>query len=116
MKAKFVLALLASTLVLPVLAQTATPRLDQREANQEKRIDQGVASGALTTREANTLERREDRLKANEAAAKADGKVTRAERVSLEAEANRNSRVIHNKKTNLRHDFNHNGVTDHPRR
>lgn len=116
MKTKLILAVLASTLALSVLAQTTTPRLDQREANQEQRIEKGVASGALTTREANTLEKREDRLEANEAAAKADGKVTRAERARLQAEANRNSQAIRDKKTNLRHDFNHNGVTDRPRR
>ena len=46
---------------LPAFAQTTTPpaapgaqqRIDQREANQQKRIDQGVQSGSLTTREAN---------------------------------------------------------------
>jgi len=30
---------------------TATPRVDQREANQQARIDAGVASGQLTARE-----------------------------------------------------------------
>ena len=28
----------------------ATPRIDQRQANQERRIEQGVASGQLTPR------------------------------------------------------------------
>ena len=30
---------------------TDTPRIDQRQANQEKRIDQGIASGQLNKRE-----------------------------------------------------------------
>jgi hypothetical protein len=34
----------------------ATPRLDQRQANQEKRIEQGVASGQLTEKEAARME------------------------------------------------------------
>ena len=29
-------------------APAATPRVDQRQANQQQRIDQGIASGALT--------------------------------------------------------------------
>ena len=32
---------------------TATPRVDQREADQQKRIDAGVASGQLNARETN---------------------------------------------------------------
>ena len=79
-------------------AQTATPRLDQREANQQQRINQGVATGQLTPREANNLQRRENRLNANEARAKADGVVTPAERRRLQREANRNSRKIHRQK------------------
>ncbi|MFO1296993.1 MAG: hypothetical protein U1F25_11305 [Rubrivivax sp.] len=33
-------------------AAASTPRIDQRQANQERRIDQGVASGQLTARRA----------------------------------------------------------------
>ena len=84
-------------------AQTATPRLDQREANQQQRINQGVASGQLTPREAGNLQRRENRLNANEARAKADGVVTPQERRHLQREANHNSRKIYHKKHNRRH-------------
>lgn len=84
-------------------AQTATPRLDQREANQQQRINQGVASGQLTPREATNLQNNQNRLKANEARAKADGVVTRAERQRLQREARHNSRKIYNKKHNRRH-------------
>lgn len=71
-----------------------TPVLDKREANQEKRIEQGEKSGALNNREAARLEHAGDKLDANEAKAKADGKVTAKERARLQAEANRNSRRI----------------------
>ena len=30
-----------------VFAQAETPKIDQRQGNQEKRIDQGIASGQL---------------------------------------------------------------------
>ena len=77
---------------------TATPNLDKREANQQKRIDQGVASGQLNAKETNRLDKREAKLNADEAAAKADGKVTRAERRKLQREANRDSKAIHKQK------------------
>ena len=90
-------AILAATLVaaaLPAFAQTSTPKLDQREANQQRRIQQGVNSGQLTPRESARLEKREGKLQADEAKAKADGKVTAAERARLQREANRDSRAI----------------------
>ena len=76
----------------------ATPGLDKREANQQKRIDQGVASGALNAKETNRMDKREAKLNADEAAAKADGKVTHQERMHLKREANRDSAAIHKQK------------------
>ena len=76
----------------------ATPGLDKREANQQKRIDEGVASGALTAKETNRLDQREAKLNANEAAAKADGKVTHKERMHLNREAKRDSAAIRKQK------------------
>ncbi len=71
-----------------------TPVLDKREANQEKRIEQGKASGELTNREAARLEHAGDRLETNEAKAKADGKVTARERARLQREASRTSKRV----------------------
>ena len=43
---KFVTVAVLAALSLPAFAQTtSTPRIDQRQANQEQRIQQGVASG-----------------------------------------------------------------------
>lgn len=76
----------------------ATPRLDQRQANQQKRIDQGVASGQLNARETRRLEKREAKLQADKQAVKADGKVTPQERKQLQHEANRDSQAIYRQK------------------
>lgn len=76
----------------------STPGLDRREANQEKRIEQGEKSGQLTPREEKRLERGEARLERHEAAAKSDGTVTPAERKRLHKEANRMSKRIHRQK------------------
>lgn len=76
----------------------ATPKIDQRQVNQEKRIDQGIKSGALTSKEAGKLEKREAKIESDKIAAKADGKVTKAERRKLNREENHASRAIHRQK------------------
>ena len=81
---------------------TATPRINARQAHQERRIDQGVNSGALTARETRTLDAREAKIAADKAAAKADGTVTPAERAKLRGEERRTSRAIYRKKHNAR--------------
>jgi len=98
MKTKALVTALALTMAGLAMAQTATPNLDKREANQQQRIDQGVASGQLNAKETNRLQKREAKLAADEAAAKADGTVTRAERRKLQREANRDSRAIRKQK------------------
>lgn len=106
------------SLVLPALAlaQANTPRVDQRQANQEQRIDQGVASGSLTEREANRLERGQQHVDNMENRAKADGVVTRGERARLHQAQEVQSRRIYTQKHDRQHDFNHNGRIDRPRR
>ena len=103
MKIQTLIAAIALTVGGVASAQTpapTTPNLDKREANQQKRIDQGVASGQLTARETNRLDKREAKLAADEAAAKSDGKVTPAERRKLQREANRDSKAIYKQKHN----------------
>ena len=104
MKAKtIVAALLATAFTVPVFAQnTNTPRIDQRQENQQNRIANGIQSGQLTAKEAENLEKREAKIEADKQAAKADGKVTAAERRKLKREENRTSRAIYRKKHNDR--------------
>ena len=95
------LAIAASTTLSGIaFAQTATPVVDQKAANQQQRINQGVASGELTRGEAVRLQKRQNRLVTNTQRAKADGVVTDAERRQLNRQADRNSKKIHNKKHN----------------
>ncbi len=87
----------------PVWAQnTSTPAIDKRQDNQQKRIDQGVQSGALTPKEAGNLQKREDKIAGDVAKAKADGKVTAKERRKITQEQNVASRKITKKKHNKR--------------
>ena len=73
---------------------TATPRIDKRQANQQKRIDQGLASGSLTQKEADRLKAEQARNARAEEKAKADGVVTNKERARLNARENRSSKHI----------------------
>jgi 2-methylaconitate cis-trans-isomerase PrpF len=77
---------------------TATPRVDQREANQQARINQGVASGELTRHETKKLEKEQAKIHRTEAKAKADGVVTPQERERLNKMQNKASQDIKNQK------------------
>jgi hypothetical protein len=115
MKTIKTVAFLAVALPALAFAQANTPRVDQRQANQEQRIDQGVASGSLTQREANRLERGQQHVDNMENRAKADGVVTRGERARLHQAQDVQSARIHRQKHDRQHDYNHNGRVDRRR-
>ncbi len=84
---------------LPALAfAQATPGIDQRQANQERRIQQGVRSGELSPHEAAKLERGQAKVRRMEARARADGVVTAKERREITREQNKQSRRIAHEK------------------
>ena len=94
---------MAQTAVAPMAkSPTATLVIDKTQANQVKRVDQGVASGQLTAKETNNLDKREAKLQSDKMAAAADGKVTRAERRKLKREADKDSKAIYAKKHNAK--------------
>ncbi len=83
-------------------AQANTPVIDQRQSNQEKRIDQGIASGQLNEHEANRLNKQQDHINKMEDKAKSDGVVTKKERARIGAAQERASHNIARKKHNNR--------------
>src|SRR5262245_28149433 len=96
---KTVTIAILTALALPAFAQTpSTPRIDQRQANQERRIEAGEKSGQLTPREAARLEKGQARVQKMENKAMADGKVTAKERARIEREQDKQSRRIHRQK------------------
>lgn len=116
-------AVIVSAFALPVLAQTAapanpaaTPGIDQRQANQQRRIDQGVKSGELTQKEAARLERGQDKVQKMEDKAKSDGTVTAKERKRLQHAENVQSRKIYREKHDRQRDRDHDGKMDRPGR
>jgi peptidoglycan hydrolase CwlO-like protein len=93
---RMLLAVSGMTLLMSGLAfaQAETPRIDQRQANQEQRIDQGIASGQLNEREANRLNKQQEHINKMEARAKSDGVMTKKERARIVAAQDRASRHI----------------------
>lgn len=76
----------------------STARIDQRQANQQQRIDRGVKSGALTQKEAARLQKGQQRIGRMETKAMADGKMTPRERRRIEQAQNAQSRKIYEEK------------------
>ncbi|HEX6949845.1 MAG TPA: hypothetical protein VF127_09615 [Nitrospira sp.] len=65
--------------------QAETPGIDQRQANQEQRIDQRIANGQLTQHETHKLEKQQQHIDTMENQAKSDGVVTKKERARIHA-------------------------------
>jgi len=78
-----------------VLAQ---PNINQRQKNQQQRIGKGVQSGQLTPPETVRLEKEQQRIARNEAAAKSDGNFTPQERAKIQREQNHASHDIYRQK------------------
>ena len=93
---RMLLAVTGMTLLMSGLAfaQAETPHIDKRQANQEQRIDQGIASGQLNEREANRLNNQQEHINKMEAKAKSDGVMTKKERARISAAQDRASRHI----------------------
>jgi hypothetical protein len=80
--------------------QPAAAAVVQRNVNQESRIEQGLQSGSLNTREAASLQKEEGKVDKLEAKSLKDGKLTAAEQQRLTQAQNKVSQDIHADKTN----------------
>ena len=93
---RILIAVGAMTLLMTGMAyaEAETPVIDQRQTNQEQRIDQGIASGQLNEREVNRLNKQQGHINKMEDKAKSDGVVTKREKARIEHAKNRASRHI----------------------
>jgi len=66
----------------------------QRDVNQQQRIENGLQSGQLNTKEASKLESEQSRIQRDQARALSDGKLSPAEKARLDREQNHASRDI----------------------
>ena len=85
---RVLLTVTAMTLLMTGMAyaETETPVIDQRQTNQEQRIDQGVANGQLN--------KQQKHINKMEGRAKSDGVVTKKERARINKTQNRASRHL----------------------
>jgi hypothetical protein len=78
--------------------ETRAQQDTQRDVNQQERIEQGLQSGQLNTREAGKLERQEAHVDRVESRAEANGKISNAEQARITAAENRTSQDIYSQK------------------
>ena len=101
------MALLAAGAGMAQAQEPGAAVATQRDANQQERIEQGLQSGQLNTREAGQLEREEQHLDRQQARdLKSGGTLTPQEKANIQREQNKVSRDINRDK--------HNGVTGNP--
>ena len=98
----FRLTVIAATLAAvvfasQVFAQNAAQPV-QRDVNQQNRIEQGLKSGELSTKEAGRLEREEAQIDKMESKALKDGKMTADEQRRINAAQNKVSKDIYDEK------------------
>jgi hypothetical protein len=95
-----------SVLTTAAWAQTPAEQDQQRNVNQQQRIEQGLQSGQLSTKEAGSLERQEKHVDNMEARDLKNGSMSAGEQARLNAAQNKVSSNIYADK--------HNGVTGNP--
>ena len=97
--------LAASALVVMTggaFAENETSGIDQRQTNQEQRIDQGIASKQLNEREAGQLNTQQGQINKMEEKAKSDGVMTKKERARIAAAQDRAARHLAREKHDRR--------------
>ena len=95
-----------SVLTTAAWAQTPAEQDQQRDVNQQQRIEQGLQSGQLSTKEAGSLERQEKHVDNMEARDLKNGSMSAGEQARLNAAQNKVSSDVYADK--------HNGVTGNP--
>src|SRR2546427_12833681 len=101
MKAAATVIAVAVVGLFPVAASAQTVGSEvQRDVNQQRRIEQGLKSGSLNTREASQLERGEARIERMEANAAKDGTLSPAEKARIQRAQNQESRQINRLENN----------------
>ena len=86
----------------PAFAADNDPGIQQREINQQNRIEKGVESGQLTPKEAGKLEAQQTKIKQREErmAARNGGSLTAKDKAKLTKQQDRASKNIYKKKHN----------------
>ena len=96
---RHVLIAVATSILLCAAAHAQTATTDtQRNTDQQQRIENGLQSGQLSTREAANLERQQQRVDGTESRDMRDGKLSPAEKAQIQREQNHVSGAIYRDK------------------
>src|SRR5689334_17920185 len=98
-KKQMIVAVAGTLFAASVYAADPAPVI-QRDVNQQERIEQGLKSGELNTKEAAKLERGEANIDKMQQKALSDGKMTPAEKARIERAQNAESKAIYDAKHN----------------
>ncbi|MBC3919238.1 hypothetical protein H8L32_17235 [Undibacterium sp. CY18W] len=101
MKTKFIPLLLAGLLTCSAFAQSVSTDV-QRNVNQQTRIEDGLKTGQLTTKEVGKLEREQAAIAREEHNALKDGKLSAGEKAKIDRMQNKASADIHAEKNDGR--------------
>lgn len=85
-------------IALGFVTTTSEAGINERQDRQQMRINQGVASGELTGKEAVRMQRQQLRIDRKERRYRSDGKLTKRERVDLHTDLNKTSNRIYRQK------------------
>lgn len=94
--------MITAIFILGSATVTRADYINKRQVRQQQRIYQGIASGALTPREAGRLEREQAKITCRERRFRSDGIYTPRERARTHRMLNRSSRHIYRGKHNWR--------------
>lgn len=85
MTKKLLAAMSGMTLLITgmAFAEPETPVIDQRQTNQEQRIDQGIVDGQLSERETNRVNEQQEQVNKMENKEQSDGVMTEKERARI---------------------------------
>jgi len=84
----------SALLAVPALAQTTSSEV-QRDVDQQQRIENGLQSGQLSTKEAAKLEKGEANIEKMESKAEANGNLGNAEKQRIQRAQNKESQEIY---------------------
>ena len=93
------IALIATTVLIASTAGASAASVDDRQAYQAKRIEQGRQTGKITWREGLKLRAEQNRIANKEAAYRSDGYLSKSERRSLRYMQNEASNHISSEKS-----------------
>ena len=98
--------LMTGSLFLLSASPVLSADIEQREGNQEHRIEQGVKKGKLTPQEQERLKNQQEEIEKERQDAMEDGKMTKKEKKQIHHDQNQLGKDIHHKKHNKKNEKN----------